>query len=189
MAELKPTFFATPIDFRRWLKANHKTASELLVGFHKKDSGKPSITWPESVDQALCFGWIDGVRRSMGRDSYCIQFTPRKPVSIWSRVNIERFKKLQADGLAAEAGEKAFNSGRERTEHYSYENSARELPPDHLARFQKNPEGWVYFQACAPSYRKRVIWWVISAKQATTRERRLSILIEASIAGRRLDDK
>lgn len=189
MIKMQPTFFKTPADFRRWLKANHGSVSELLVGFHKKDSGKPSITWPEAVDQALCFGWIDGVRRTIDERSYCIRFTPRKTVSVWSRVNIERFKRLKALDVVAPAGDKAFAEGRERTEHYSYENAPREFAPDDLARFQKNPAAWAFFQASPPSYRKKVIWWMLSAKQQATRERRLTELIEACADNRRLDDK
>ncbi len=188
---MKPfvTFFKIPADFRAWLKTHHTSKSELLIGFYKKGSGKPSITWPESVDQALCFGWIDGVRRTIDADSYCIRFTPRKTVSVWSHVNIERFKRLKAMDVVAPAGDKAFAEGKERTTHYSYENEAREFTPEDLARFQDNLAAWDFFQACAPSYKKKIIWWVLSAKQASTRAKRLGELIEASAIGRCLDDK
>ena len=111
---MRPTYFATPAGFRAWLQEHHQTAGEFVVGFRKKASGKPSITWPEAADQALCFGWIDGVRHSIDEERYCIRFTPRKSGSTWSRVNVARFRKLKADGLVTPAGMKAFEAGRER---------------------------------------------------------------------------
>lgn len=183
---MRPIYFPTPGEFRAWLQAHHGAATELLVGFRKKSSGKPSITWPEAVDQALCFGWIDGVRRSIDGERYCIRFTPRKAGSIWSRVNIARFRKLQGEGLVAPAGATAFERGHERTQHYSYENSARELEGADLARFKANTRAWAFFQASAPSYRKVALWWVLSAKRAETRERRLDTLIGDCAAGRRI---
>src|SRR5688500_3974584 len=124
-----PTFFATEADFRRWLAANHATAHELLVGFHKKGSGLASIDWPQARDQALCFGWIDGIRKSLGETAYTIRFTPRRSGSVWSRVNILRFEALKAEGLMTEAGERAFAVGKARTDHYSYENEEQRLAP------------------------------------------------------------
>jgi len=183
---LRPAYFDTAADFRAWLQKHHDSASELLVGFRKVKSGEPSMTWPESVDQALCFGWIDGVRRSIDAEHYCIRFTPRKAGSVWSRINIERFRKLEARSLAAPAGRKAFSAGKERTDHYSYENAPRELSPQEMKRFRSNAPAWADFERRPPSYRKAVLWWVVSAKQAATRERRLARLIEDSAAGRKV---
>ena len=187
MRIMRPTYFTTPAaGFRAWLQEHHQAASELAVGFRKKATGKPSITWPEAVDQALCFGWIDGVRRSIDEERYCIRFTPRKSGSIWSRVNIARLRKLQADGLVAPAGVKAFESGHERTEKYSYENAPRELTGPDLARFKAKARAWAYFESSAPSYRKAALWWVLSAKRPETRERRLATLIADSAAQRKI---
>ena len=184
MAE--PTFFATAADFRRWLEEHHRSADALLVGFRKKGTGLPSIDWPEARDQALCFGWIDGVRRSLGPDSYCIRFTPRRPGSVWSRVNLERYAALRAAGLIAPAGERAFAEGKERTGHYSYENAPRALEDEELRQFRANPEAWRWFEASAPSYRKMSLHWVTSAKKPETRARRLATLIADSAAGRKI---
>jgi uncharacterized protein YdeI (YjbR/CyaY-like superfamily) len=185
---LKPTFFAAPQEFRAWLEENHETATELLVGFHKKGSGKPSITWPESVEQALCFGWIDGVRRSLGDESYTIRFTPRKPSSTWSAVNVRRMTELVEQGLAAPAGRVAFERrADDKTAIYSYEQrKAAQLEPEHERRFRDNERAWSWFEAQAPSYRRTAIHWVTSAKRPETRERRLTQLIEDSEAGRRI---
>jgi uncharacterized protein YdeI (YjbR/CyaY-like superfamily) len=181
-----PKYFKTPAEFRAWLAARHATETELLVGFRKRDSGKPSITWPESVDQALCFGWIDGVRRSIDAENYSIRFTPRRKTSIWSQINIARFQELRASGLVSPAGEAAFASGKERTSRYSHENALQELAPAELARFRKNQAAWAYFESRPPSYRKTAIWWVVSARKPETRERRLSTLMEDSAAGRKI---
>jgi uncharacterized protein YdeI (YjbR/CyaY-like superfamily) len=183
---MRPKYFATPADFREWLQQHHDTATELLVGFRKRASGRRSITWPEAVDQALCFGWIDGVRRSIDEESYCIRFTRRKAGSVWSRVNIARFRKLEADGVVTRTGTKAFEEGHERTGHYSYENAASELSGRDLTRFKANARAWTFFQSTAPSYRKVALWWVLSAKRAETRERRLGALIADSAAGRKV---
>jgi uncharacterized protein YdeI (YjbR/CyaY-like superfamily) len=183
---LKPIFFATPEEFRAWLEENHETATELLVGFHKKGSGKPSITWPESVEQALCFGWIDGVRRSLGDESYTIRFTPRKPSSTWSRVNLEKVEELGRRGLMRPAGLRAYDERREaKTGIYSYEQrEAAELPAEYEERLRANPAAWEFWTARPPSYRKAAVWWVVSAKREETRERRLRTLIEDSENGR-----
>src|SRR4051812_25675865 len=127
---MHPTYFATAADFREWLEAHHRTAGELLVGFHKKGSGFPSIDWPQARDEALCFGWIDGVRKSLGERDYTIRFTPRRAGSVWSKVNVERFEALKAEGRMTEAGARAFEGGRENRSHYSYESEARELAPE-----------------------------------------------------------
>lgn len=183
---MKPTFFATPEEFRAWLEENHETEAELLVGFHKKASGRPSITWPESVEQALCFGWIDGVRRSLGDTSYTIRFSPRKPSSTWSKVNLEKVEDLKRRGLMRPAGLRAFEERREaKTGVYSYEQrEAAALPADYEARLRSNAPAWEHWMSRPPSYRKAAVWWVVSAKREETRERRLARLIEDSEAGR-----
>jgi len=183
---MEPTFFATPDEFRAWLQEHHATASELLVGFHKKDSGRPSITWPRAVDQALCFGWIDGVRRRIDDASYSIRFTPRKARSTWSAVNVRRVGELTAEGLMHPAGLAAFERrSAARTAIYSYEQRrGAELDAERERRFRANERAWAWFEAQPPSYRRTATHWVISAKRAETRERRLERLIADSAAGR-----
>lgn len=181
------TFFANPGEFRQWLEENHDSAAELWVGFYKKGSGKPSITWPESVDQALCYGWIDGVRKSIDDQSYAIRFTPRRKASIWSSVNLKRAQELVALGLMRPAGLKAFaERDEQKSKQYSFEREQVELGESHEAEFRANAGAWEFFQSQPPSYRKPAIWWVISAKQETTRRRRLETLIADSAAGRRI---
>lgn len=183
---IKPTFFPTPAEFRAWLLAHHATKTELLVGFHKRGSGRPSITWPESVDEALSFGWIDGVRRSVDEHSYTIRFTPRKSTSIWSAVNVARVAELTRQGRMSPAGLKAFAARTpERTGVYSFErNEAAKLTPEHDARLRKNKKAAAFFDAQAPWYQRAAIHWVVSAKREETRERRLAELITQSAAGR-----
>jgi uncharacterized protein YdeI (YjbR/CyaY-like superfamily) len=183
---VSPTFFATPADFRAWLEAHHASETELLVGFHKKGSGTPSITWPESVDEALCFGWIDGVRRSLDADAYTVRFTPRKRKSYWSIVNIRRAGELIAEGRMRPAGLAAFEArAGERSGVYSFEQKDEvRFDPEQAARFQADAQAWDFFQAQAPWYRRTATWWVISAKQEATRARRLATLMEDSAAGR-----
>jgi uncharacterized protein YdeI (YjbR/CyaY-like superfamily) len=183
---MEPTFFATPDEFRAWLQEHHATASELLVGFHKKDSGRPSITWPQAVDQALCFGWIDGVRRRIDDASYSIRFTPRKARSTWSAVNVRRVGELTAEGLMHPAGLAAFERrSADRTAIYSYEQRrGAELDAEQKRRFRANERAWAWFEAQPPSYRRTATHWVISAKRAETTERRLERLIADSAAGR-----
>jgi uncharacterized protein YdeI (YjbR/CyaY-like superfamily) len=183
---VKPRFFATPQDFRAWFEADHSTAEALLVGFHKKGSGLPSITWPESVDQALCFGWIDGIRRSIDDASYTIRFTPRRAGSTWSAKNIARVAELIEMGLMHPAGLAAFERRTEaRSGVYSFEQDTIELGAFER-RFRADRSAWAYFQAQPPSYRKAATWWVISAKREETRMRRLETLIDDSANGRRL---
>jgi uncharacterized protein YdeI (YjbR/CyaY-like superfamily) len=181
-----PTFFATPAAFRAWLEEHHDTHTELLVGFYKKASSRPSITWPEAVDQALCFGWIDGVRRGIDADSYSIRFSPRKPRSFWSNVNIKRARELVELGLMAPAGRRAFEArAGERSGAYSYENrEAARLDPEQERRFRERPAAWEWFERQPPSYRRAASWWVVSAKREETRRRRLATLIEDSAQGR-----
>jgi uncharacterized protein YdeI (YjbR/CyaY-like superfamily) len=183
---VKPRFFAKPAAFRAWLEKHHDTHSELLVGFHKRGSGKPSITWPESVDAALSFGWIDGVRKRLDDDSYTIRFTPRKPRSIWSAVNIKRVQALTADALMHPAGIAAFEARIEaKSGIYAYEQrSDAKLSDEYERRFRLNKKAWAFFSAQAPWYRRNATWWVISAKREDTREKRLATLIEDSAAGR-----
>ncbi len=183
---MEPTFFATPEDFRAWLEAHHDTEAELLVGFHKKGSGRPSITWPESVDQALCFGWIDGVRRRIDDTSYTIRFTPRKARSNWSAVNVKRVAELTEQGLMRPGGVAAFERrSDDKTAIYAYEQrKAAELDPEQERRFKGVAKAWAWFQAQPPSYRRTATYWVVSAKKPETRQRRLERLIDDSAAGR-----
>ena len=182
---MKPTFFKTPSDFRKWLAKHHESSKELLVGFYKKDSGRPSITWPASVDEALCFGWIDGIRRRIDDVSYTIRFTPRRPTSIWSAVNIKRANELIDQGLMKPAGLKAFQARKEnKSGIYSYEQRTEKLPEPYESQFKKNKTAWTFFQAQPPWYRKTVAWWIVSAKKEETRLKRLATLIEESANGR-----
>jgi uncharacterized protein YdeI (YjbR/CyaY-like superfamily) len=183
---MEPTFFATPADFRAWLERHHESHSELIVGFHKRGSGRPSITWPEAVDQALCFGWIDGVRRRIDDTRYSIRFTPRKARSTWSAVNIRRMKELVEKGLVAPAGLAAFERRTDdRTAIYSHEQrKAAKLEPDQERRLRADERARAFFEAQPPSYRRAAIHWVTSAKKPETRDRRLAQLVECSAAGR-----
>ena len=184
---MKPTFFATPAAFRKWLTSNHEKAKELLVGYYKKGSGKPSMTWPESVDQALCFGWIDGVRKSIDEDSYTIRFTPRRPNSIWSAVNIKKAEVLIEQGLMQPAGRRAFDArDPAKTNRYSFEQQNIAFDADTEKRFKSNKRAWSFFEAQPPGYRKIATFWVMSAKQEATRAKRLARLIETSAAGLRI---
>lgn len=182
---MKPRFFATPAAFRAWLEANHTSSSELLVGFHKTSTGKPSLTWPQSVDEALCFGWIDGVRKSLGETSYTIRFTPRKPTSHWSLVNLARVKALMAEQRMQPAGVRAWELRTEaRIGRASHEQRhVIELTPEALAKLGANRAAQRYFDAQAPSYRSAAKHWVTSAKKEETREKRLAVLIERCAAG------
>lgn len=183
----KIVFFRSPADFRNWLKKNHASATELWVGFYKKSSGRPSITWPESVDEALCVGWIDGIRKSVDDISYKIRFTPRKPGSIWSAVNIKRAQALVEEGRMQPAGLTAFQARKEnRSGIYSYEQRRDQLEEPYASLLRKNKAAWEFFQAQPPSYRKVAGWYVVSAKKEETRLKRLEKLIEDSSQGKRL---
>jgi uncharacterized protein YdeI (YjbR/CyaY-like superfamily) len=178
---MDPTFFETPAEFSSWLAEHHDTATELLVGFFKKGSGKPSITWPESVDQALCFGWIDGIRRGIDDERYTIRFTPRKRRSTWSAVNIKRVGELRELGLMQPAGLAAFEArDEERSAIYSHEQAEPALSDDDTAQLRANAIAWEYWEAQPRTYRKAATWWVVSAKKKETRQRRLAALIEFS---------
>jgi uncharacterized protein YdeI (YjbR/CyaY-like superfamily) len=181
-----PAFFSTEADFRRWLKANHDTAPELLVGFWKKGSGKASIDWPQARDQALCFGWIDGIRKSLGDDAYTIRFTPRRKGSIWSKVNVERFEALKAAGLMTPAGEAAYERDKHRSGIYSYEKPLAELTAEEEALFRKNKAAWADWEKRPGGYRRSALGWITSAKRPETRAKRLNELIAVSAEGRRL---
>jgi uncharacterized protein YdeI (YjbR/CyaY-like superfamily) len=182
-----PEFFAKPADFRKWLQKNHSTAPELWVGYYKTGTKKPSITWPESVDQALCFGWIDGLRKSIDAESYMIRFTPRRKNSIWSKVNIKRAQELIEAGLMKPAGAKVFAERDERkANRYSFERAHVEFGADHIKTFKRNKRAWEFFQTQPPGYRKTLTWWVVSAKQQATQEKRLAELIKESAAGQRI---
>lgn len=183
---MKPKFFSSPEQFREWLAKNHDSASELLIGFHKKDSGKKSITYPQALDEALCFGWIDGVRRSLDETSYTIRFTPRKPRSIWSNVNVRHVERLTKAGRMAEPGIKAYAlRDPERTGIYAFENRPREFSPEFEKKFRANKRAWEFFLTEPPSIRRVCIFWVMSAKKEETRIRRLEQLIDSSSKGLR----
>jgi uncharacterized protein YdeI (YjbR/CyaY-like superfamily) len=184
---MKVKFFKTPNDFRKWLERHHASERELWVGYYKKDSGKQSITWPESVDQALCFGWIDGIRKSVDAISYTTRFTPRQSRSTWSVVNIKRAEELIAEGLMQPAGLKAFAARTEnRSGIYAYEQRGAGLPAPYEKRLKQHAAAWKFFQAQTPSYRKLASWWVVSAKREETRLKRLDKLVEDSAHGRTL---
>jgi uncharacterized protein YdeI (YjbR/CyaY-like superfamily) len=182
----RPTFFATPAEWRAWLKANHATAQALLVGFWKVGSGRASISWPQSVDEALSFGWIDGVRRRIDDEAYSIRFTPRKSGGIWSQVNLKRFAELKAEGRITPAGQAAHDIGKGRTKVYSYERPAGDLAPDELKAFQADPKAWRFFQTQPAGYRKLTVHRIQAAKTPQTRAKRLALLIDASAQSRRM---
>lgn len=193
MAEAKtnpaePIFFATPAAFRKWLKKNHGSCREQWIGFHRKASGRPSITWPESVDEALCVGWIDGLRKTIDAESYKIRFTPRKKESNWSAVNIARVKELTEQGRMQPAGLAAFARRTEaKSGIYAYENRKNAVfDKADEKRFRSNAKAWEFFQRQPPSYRQNVIWALATAKKAETRQRKLERLISESEAGRRI---
>jgi uncharacterized protein YdeI (YjbR/CyaY-like superfamily) len=178
---VKPLFFASAADFGAWLAKHHASVRELWVGFHKIGAGKPRITWPQSVDEALCVGWIDGIRKSIDEESYMIRFTPRKASSTWSAVNIKRMAELIGQGRVLPAGLKAFEMRTEKKSGiYSYEQrESAQLDKASEKLFRANTAAWKYFQAQAPWYRRTATHWVVSAKKEETRQRRLVQLIEA----------
>ncbi|MFA7419749.1 MAG: YdeI/OmpD-associated family protein [Melioribacteraceae bacterium] len=184
---MKPLFFAKQSEFRKWLKENHKKETEVLVGYYKVASGKPSITWSQSVDEALCFGWIDGVRRSIDSESYYNRFTPRRPNSNWSAINIKKVEMLIENGLMQPAGLEAFNKRKEeKSKVYSFENEAKKLPPQYEKQFKVNKKAWEYYTSQAPSYQKMVAHWINSAKQEKTRLTRLEKAITESEKQKRI---
>jgi len=181
----EPRFFRAPAEWRAWLEENHATAREQTVGFHKAGSGREGMTYRQALDEALCFGWIDGVTRGIDEHSWQIRFTPRKTRSIWSAVNIRRIGELTAAGRVVPAGLAAYE-GRDPTleKRYSHENPDMVLDPDYEARFRANGAAWAWFSSTTPSYRRQAVWWVMSAVKAETREKRLATLIADSAAGR-----
>lgn len=181
---MTPTYFATQQDFRNWLERNHDQETELLVGFYKVASGNPSITWPQSVDQALCFGWIDGIRKTVDSESYCIRFTPRKPKSTWSAINIRKVEEMNKLGLMLPAGLAAFEKRNEqKSAIYSYENRPEKLTSEYELVFKAHQVAWQFFQSQPLSYQRTSIYWIMSAKQEPTRQKRLNELISDSEAG------
>ena len=178
---MSATFFETQEEFRNWLEKNHKMQKELLVGFHKVGSKKPSMTWAQSVDHALCFGWIDGVRKSIDDESYSIRFTPRKPTSIWSAINIKKIEELTKAGLMKPEGLKAFELRKEeKSRIYSHEKDPVDLHPEFEKQFKANKKAWEFFINQAPSYKKVMTHWIMSAKQEKTRLSRLEKTIMES---------
>jgi uncharacterized protein YdeI (YjbR/CyaY-like superfamily) len=184
---MTPTFFKNQDEFRKWLEKNHDKETELIVGFYKVDSGRHNMSWSQSVDQALCFGWIDGIRRSIDKESYCIRFTPRRPGSIWSAVNIKKFNELTKKGLMNEAGTTLFvNRKVSETTLYSFENEKRTLPENFEDEFKSDKQAWEFFSKQAPSYKKTAIFYIMSAKQEETRVRRLRKTITESGKGNKI---
>jgi len=184
---MNPTFFSTPADLRLFFSDNATTEKELWIGFHKKHTGRPSITWPESVDEALCVGWIDGIRKTIDSESYMIRFTPRRRGSIWSAVNIRRVEALTNENRMQPAGLAAFAARVEnKSGIYSYEQRSEQLPEPYASQLRKNKKAWRFFQDQPPSYRKTIGWWIVSAKQEETRRKRLARLVAESARGRRL---
>lgn len=182
-----PIFFDSALSFRNWLEANHQTETEVFVGYYKVGTKKPSLSWSDSVDEALCFGWIDGIRRNIDTESYCIRFTPRNPKSNWSAVNIKKVEEMNRLGKMTPAGLAAFERRLDvRSSLYSYENQPEQLSPELESHFMKNKVAWDFFISQAPSYRKTIIFWVMSAKQESTQQSRLNRLILTSAEGKRV---
>jgi uncharacterized protein YdeI (YjbR/CyaY-like superfamily) len=183
---VRPRFFKTATEFRAWLEKNHDGASELFVGFRKKHSAKPSVTYAEAVDEALCFGWIDGLTKRVDDDSYMIRFTPRKPGSGWSRINVKRVEELTRRRRMKSAGRAAFEARDPAKAGYSYEDAPKKLGRAYERELRATPQAWEFFQAQPPGYRRVASYWVMSAKKEETRRRRLAKLIEESAGRRRL---
>ena len=180
---MNPIFFETQLEFREWLEKNHRTETELIVGFYKINTAKSCMNWSQSVDEALCFGWIDGVRKSIDKESYCIRFTPRKNTSIWSAVNIAKIEHLTAQGLMHSAGLDIYEHRTEsKSKIYAFENEEVKLTAEFEQQFKQNKIAWTYFQTLAPTYRKPSLNWVMSAKQEATKIKRLNELIADSAA-------
>lgn len=184
---MEAVIFKTPADFRQWLQKHHLSRQELIVGFYKKDTGKPSITWPESVEQALCFGWIDGIRRSRDEESYTVRFTPRKPESTWSAINIAKMEELLAKKLVAPAGIAAYKKRKEHNSRiYAYEQGDVALSEDFVKRFMADEKAWQFFSQQGAYYRKRAIHHIMSAKQEKTRQARFEKVLQASLEGKHI---
>ncbi len=185
---MKPVFFKSQPEFHKWLEKNHNKASELLIGFYKKASSKKGITYKEALDEALCFGWIDGVRKTIDEDRWTIRFTPRKTKSIWSKVNVARAKELNKLGLMQPSGLAAFEGHAERTSRYSYENDLRKLAPEYEEKFRRNKKAWRFWESQPAGYRRTTSWYVMSAKKEETRLKRLTTLIKDSENGERISE-
>jgi uncharacterized protein YdeI (YjbR/CyaY-like superfamily) len=183
---MKPKFFKSPAEFHEWLQKHHDKSKELFVGFYKKSSGKKSITYPEALDEALCFGWIDGVRKSIDEISYAQRFSPRKPKSIWSLINVRHVERLKSEGRMQPSGLAVYALREDkRTGVYSFENRPRELSPEYQKVFQKNKKAWEFFKNQPPYYQRTLSFYVMGAKQEATRLRRLQLLMESSEKGKR----
>jgi uncharacterized protein YdeI (YjbR/CyaY-like superfamily) len=184
---MTPKFFPTPAAFRKWLEKNHQSETELFVGYYKVGTKKPSLTWSESVDQALCFGWIDSVRRSIDDESYCIRFTPRKPNSIWSDVNIKKVKVLTKSGFMTAVGQKAFNLRKEtHSRIYAHETEPVSLSKEYVKLFKTHQDAWKYFNTQAATYQRGMTHWIMSGKQEKTRLSRLNQTIKISEEKKRM---
>ena len=180
-------FFRSGSEFRKWLEKNHSKSDELWIGFYRKDSGRGGMSYPQALDEALCYGWIDGIRKKLDERSYTTRFTPRKPKSIWSNVNIKHIARLTRDGRMMPAGIAAYSARDDsRTGVYSFERTIAELEPLMIGEFKRTPGAWKYFEAQPPYYRRIASWWVISARKDETRARRLAKLIEHSARKERL---
>ncbi len=178
---MQATFFSTQLEFRKWLKINSKKETELIVGYYKVASGKSSMSWSQSVDQALCFGWIDGVRKSIDKESYCIRFTPRRHTSIWSDINIKKIEELTKIGLMKPEGLHAFSLRKEhKSRIYAYEKAPIDLEQNFIQLFKKNKIAWLFFNKQSPSYQNQMIHWIMSGKQEKTRISRLCKTITLS---------
>jgi uncharacterized protein YdeI (YjbR/CyaY-like superfamily) len=185
---MKITYFKTQADFRKWLEKNHEKLSEIYVGFHKKSTLKPSITYPQALDEALCYGWIDGVRKNVNEMSYTIRFTPRKKQSHWSGVNVKRFNELSEMKLIQPAGLEAFqNSDIKKSLKYAEERKSAKLDPKYQKQFKSNKKAWEFFTAQPPGYQRVCVFWIVSAKQEETRQRRLKLLMDYSQIQKRLE--
>ncbi|MFZ4724956.1 MAG: YdeI/OmpD-associated family protein [Paludibacter sp.] len=187
---MNPVFFKNQAEFRNWLEENHLKEPELIVGFYKVNSLKHNMTWSQSVDQALCFGWIDSVRKSIDEESYCIRFTPRKSTSIWSEINIKKVEELSKLGLMQPAGLEIFNNRKvENSMKYSFENDSKEFPDIFEELFMQNQKAWIFFLSQTPSYKKTVIHWILSPKQESSKLSRLNKVIVDSESHKRLWEK
>ncbi|MDD5362065.1 MAG: YdeI/OmpD-associated family protein [Ignavibacteria bacterium] len=183
---MKPVFFSNQLLFRKWLEKNHSKEKELIVGFYKVSTGKPSLTWSQSVDEALCYGWIDGVRNSIDEESYSIRFTPRNPKSNWSLINLKKVEELKKKGLMRAPGLEVHGKRVNKSADYSYEISPLSLTDEFGKQFRKNKKAWDWFSAMPTSYRKVTVKWVMTAKQETTKQKRLDELISDSAAGMKI---
>jgi uncharacterized protein YdeI (YjbR/CyaY-like superfamily) len=184
---MDPTFFPTPSDFRQWLEENHDKKKELWVGYYRKSTKIPSINWPQSVREALCYGWIDGLRKSIDEKSYKIRFTPRRRNSHWSQVNLKMVDELIKNGKMQPAGLKIYQKRNPAKEQqFSYEREAAQLTEEYLEQIKAQPKAWDFFQNLPPGYKKQTVHWVMQAKREATRQKRLTILIESATEGKRV---